>query len=64
MDAQYVIVGIVVASAAAYIAVRTVNILRKAKRGDRCAGCPLAGACSRKGGQEAAQADGGCGCHN
>lgn len=62
MEAQYVIVGIVVVAATVYIAVRTVNILRRAKRGDRCAGCPLADTCQHKGGQEAVPTGVDCGC--
>lgn len=64
MDAQYAIVGVVVVAAAVYIAVRTVRILRRAKHGDRCAGCPFADSCSRKDGHDVAAAGGGCGCYH
>lgn len=56
---QYVIVALVVLAAVSYAIVTTVKTIRRAKRGNKCAGCPLKEACSHN---HCHQGGGGC-CH-
>lgn len=58
---QYVIVGVVVGAAVAWLIVRAVRTLKNAARGRKCEGCPLAESC-HKGAGECHGSAAGCGC--
>lgn len=56
---QYVIVSLVILAAVAYAIVSAVKTIRRAKRGGKCAGCPMRDACSAS---RCHKVGGGC-CH-